>query len=156
MPSTNQRRRNGPLWAGSGLLLLTALLSVPQIYALELAQRILPWLGLVVPAAAVGCFVVGLRRAVTQPQLYRGKIAASILGAVALLLFAGSVWMFSHSRDVPASGSAPKVGEKAPDFALVNTGGQNVSLNYLLSAPIDSSTGARPKAVLLVFYRGYW
>jgi hypothetical protein len=156
MATTNQRRRNWPLWAGSVLLLLTALINVPQIYALDVPQGILPWLSLIVPAAAVGCFVVGARRAFAQAELYRGKIAGSILGVIALLLFAGSVWLFSHAREVPPAASAPKVGQKAPDFTLTNTSGQAVSLNQMLSLPIDSSTGTRPKAVLLVFYRGYW
>jgi hypothetical protein len=156
MPDSNQHRRNWPLWAGIAFLLLTACINVPQIYALDIPQGILPWLGLVLPAAAVGCFVVGVRRAFTQPEIYRGKVTGSILGVVALLLFAGSVWLFSHARDVPPSFSAPKVGQKAPDFTLTNTSGQPVTLNGLLSLPIDSSTGARPKAVLLIFYRGYW
>jgi hypothetical protein len=156
MPPTDQRRRNWPLWGGIVFLLATAGINVPQLYALDIPQGILPWLGLAVPAAAVGCFVVGVRRAFAQPEIYRGKIAGSILSVIALLLFAGSVWLFSHARDVPPSSSAPKVGQKAPDFTLTNTSGQPVTLNALLSMPIDSATGARPKAVLLVFYRGYW
>jgi hypothetical protein len=156
MPETDQRRRNWPLWAGIVLLLATVGINVPQIYDLDIPQGILPWLGLVVPAVAVGCFVIGVRRAFAQPDIYRGKVTGSVLGVVALLLFAGSVWLFSHVRDVPPSSSAPKVGQKAPDFTLTNTSGQPVTLNALLSMPIDSSTGARPKAVLLVFYRGYW
>jgi hypothetical protein len=156
MPETDQRRRNWPLWAGIVLLLATAGINIPQIYALDIPQGVLPWLGLVVPAAAVGCFVIGVRRAFAQPEIYRGKVTGSILGVIALLLFVGSVWLFSHARDVPPSSSAPKVGQKAPDFTLTNTSGQPVTLNALLSMPIDTSTGLRPKAVLLVFYRGYW
>ena len=137
-------------------MLLTGLRNIPGLYAWKLAQGVLPWLSLALPAAAVGLFVVGLRRAFAQPELYRGKVTGSILGAVALLLFAGSVWLFSHNRDVPPSAGAPKVGQKAPDFTLTNTAGQTVSLNQMLTLPMDASTGTRPKAVLLVFYRGYW
>jgi hypothetical protein len=151
-----QRRRNTPLWVGSALLLLTVIITTPQIYALSLPQQALPWLGLVVPAAAVACFAVGLRRAFAQAQIYRGRVFGSILGVVSLLLFAGSVWLFSHSRDMPALTSAPKVGEKAPDFTLQNTSGQPVSLAQMLSTPIDTASGKPPKAILLVFYRGYW
>jgi hypothetical protein len=156
MPATDQRRRNWPLWLGSLFILLTLLSNIPGLYASNLSQEILPWVSLVLPAAAVGFFAVGLRRAFAQSDLYRGKITGSILGAVGLLLFAGSIWLFSHTRDVPPSAGAPKVGQKAPDFTLTNTGGQTVSLNQMLALPIDSSTGTRPKAVLLVFYRGYW
>jgi hypothetical protein len=156
MQDNVQRRRNTPLWVGSALMLLTVVITVPQIYVLNLPQQVLPWLGLVLPAAAAACFVVGLRRAFTQAQIYRGRVFGSILGVVSLLLFAGSVWLFSHSRDVPASASAPKIGEKAPDFTLKNTSGQPVSLAQMLSTPIDTASGKPPKAVLLVFYRGYW
>ncbi|HKF24124.1 MAG TPA: hypothetical protein VKE93_21305 [Candidatus Angelobacter sp.] len=156
MPPADQYRRNWPLWLGTAFLLVTVGINVPQIYALDIPQGILPWLGLVVPAVAVACFVVGVRRAFAQPEIYRGRITGSILSLIALLLFVGSVWLFSHVRDVPPSSSAPKIGQKAPDFTLPNTSGQPVTLNALLSMPIDSSTGARPKAVLLVFYRGYW
>ena len=41
---------------------------------------------------------------------------------------------------------AVKVGDKAPDFTLTNTGGQEVSLSNLLSKG----------PVILGFYRGRW
>ncbi len=49
---------------------------------------------------------------------------------------------------------SPRVGQKAPTFTLVDSDGETVSLAQLLSG-----TGQRsdpPKAVLLIFYRGYW
>jgi len=100
--------------------------------------------------------VVGVSRAFKQPQIYRGKPLGSILGFLALVLFAGSVWLYSHARDLPKSASAPKVGQKAPDFTLKDTTGQPVTLAQMLSIPIDSASGKAPKAVLLIFYRGYW
>ena len=156
MAETPHRRRNWALWLGTGLVLVGVAIGAPQVYALNVPQRILPWLGLVIPAAAVLCFVVGLLRAFKQPQIYRGRVLGSILGVVSLLLFAGSVWLHVHVRDVPASASAPKLGQKAPDFTLQNTSGQPVSLSQMLSTPIDTATGKTPKAVLLIFYRGYW
>ena len=59
-------------------------------------------------------------------------------------------------RDCPkTAGTAgvPQVGQKTPDFTLANTNGQQISLAQLLSTPVGN---AHPKAVLLVFYRGYW
>ncbi len=156
MTETVQRRRNVPLWLGTGFILLTVASTIPQAYDLKLAQKTLPWLGLLLPVASVVCFVMALRRAFTQPQTYRGKVLGSILGVIAVLLFAGSVFLFSHARDVPKSASAPKAGQKAPDFTLKDTSGQSVSLAQMLSTPIDSATGKAPKAVLLIFYRGYW
>jgi hypothetical protein len=155
MPETPQRRRNTMVWLGLAFMALTVLGTIPPSYRFAPAA-LLNWISLLSPFAAVACFVVALRRAFAQPAIYRGKVTASVLGALALLLLAGAVFLFIHARDVPPSPSAPKVGQKAPAFVLVNTSGQNISLNQLLSLPIDSSTGKPPKAVLLVFYRGHW
>ena len=155
MPDTPQRRRNSMIWAGIAFMALGVLCTIPPAYRFAPAS-LLNWISLLAPIAAVVCFVIALRRAFGQPTFYRGKVSGSVLGAFALLLLAGSVFLFIHARDVPPSASAPKVGQKAPEFVLTNTSGQNTSLNQLLSLPIDSSTGKPPKAVLLVFYRGYW
>jgi hypothetical protein len=156
MADTIQRQRNVPLWLGTVLILLTVVSTVPQFYGLKFAPGILPWLGLLLPAAAVFCFVVGVSRAFKQPQIYRGKTLGSILSFLAIMFFAGSVWLYTHARDLPKSASAPKVGQKAPDFTLKDTTGQPVTLAQMLSIPIDSASGKAPKAVLLIFYRGYW
>ncbi len=55
-----------------------------------------------------------------------------------------------------APARALEVGQKAPDFTLTDTSGQAVSLAQLLANPIDAASGKAPKAVLLIFYRGYW
>jgi len=49
----------------------------------------------------------------------------------------------------------PIVGQKAPDFTLQDTSGHPVTLAQLLSSPVPGSAEP-PKAVLLIFYRGYW
>jgi peroxiredoxin len=54
---------------------------------------------------------------------------------------------------LPASKGAPQVGQKMPEFSLPDADGKQVSLNELLSTPVD---GQSPKGVLLIFYRGYW
>ena len=53
---------------------------------------------------------------------------------------------------IAESPSAPKVGEKAPEFTLPDTDGKPVSLADLLK---PAAAGDRPW-VLLIFYRGYW
>lgn len=156
MAEMAQPRRNVLLWIGTVLILLTVVSTIPQLYVLRLPSEILPWLGLLLPAAAVLCFVVGVRLAFMQPQTYQGKTLGSVLGLLALVFFAGSVWLYSKARDLPKSASSPRVGQKAPDFILKDTTGQPVSLAQMLSIPIDSASGKAPKAVLLIFYRGYW
>ena len=67
------------------------------------------------------------------------------LGISAILLILGGYFNFVLAR-VPATATALKVGEPAPDFTLPDAGGAPVSL--------ASFRGQAP--VVLVFYRGYW
>jgi hypothetical protein len=125
--------------------------------------------------AALVFAVLGMLRAFRQPQVYGGKVSSSILGVLALLICGLSVFSLVHARDLPAAGGAPQVGQKAPDFTLADTSGNKVSLGQLLgkgdasaladsghagSSPAGAASNASgavaPKAVLLVFYRGYW
>jgi hypothetical protein len=154
MPALGQRRRNGALWAGTAFLFLTILSNVPPLYAMKGFDWILAWASVVLPVIALLCFAVGLKRAFTMREVYGGRTFGSILGVVSLLMVVGSVWLFMHGRDLPGSSGAPKVGQKAPDFTLTDSSGNQVSLAQLLAAPPGSSVA--PKAVLLVFYRGYW
>ncbi len=155
MPDTNQRRRNWALWAGS-ILTLLALASNFLYFFKVPGQGTIPWLNLLLPAIGLVFIVVGLKRAFGQRQVYGGRISGSIFAVVALLLFCVSIFGFYHARDLPVSAGAPHVGQKAPDFTLTNTSGRAVSLTQLLAGPMNSSSGRPPKAVLLIFYRGYW
>jgi peroxiredoxin len=60
------------------------------------------------------------------------------------------------AKQLPSARSAPQVGQKAPEFTLVDTKNTNISLSELLSTPLPGASGGAPKGVLLVFYRGYW
>ncbi len=157
MGAMYQRRRNRALFDGTVLMVLAILSSFPVLYALKFpGQGLLPWISLALPAISVVFFIVALKRAFGQPEMYRGKILGSILGVLSVLLLAGSIWGFRHAKDLPASSAAPRVGQKAPDFTLNDTSGKPVSLAQMLTTPIDTASGRAPKAVLLVFYRGYW
>jgi hypothetical protein len=82
------------------------------------------------------------------------------------LLFALVIFISLSARKLPESAGAPQPGQKAPDFTLADTSGNKVSLEQLLSssaAPTATASagatvtgGNAPKAVLLIFYRGYW
>jgi hypothetical protein len=154
MPDSIQRRRNSALLWGTVLTFLGLLGNIASFKLLVSGWVI--WLVLLVGAAGLVLLLAGLRRAFVQPDIFRGKVTGSILTVVSLLLFALSAYGSFHARDLPASAGAPKVGQKAPDFTLTDTSGQAVSLAQLLTTPIDASSGRAPKAVLLVFYRGYW
>jgi hypothetical protein len=169
-PALALRRSNRAIWIGVIFVLLGVLSNF--LYFIHLpGQAVFPWLGLSLPAVGLALLLLGVRRAFApaqmsrnvagsmlfgQPQVYRGKIVGPILTVIGALVFGLSAWGFLHARAIPASKHAPQIGEKAPDFTLVNTSGQSVSLAELLSTPIDTASGKAPKGVLLIFYRGWW
>ncbi len=136
--------------------------------------RATAWLGVVLVIAAAVCAVIGILRAFSQPEVYRGKVSSSILGVVSLLICALVAFASISSRALPSSAAAPQVGQKVPDFTLSDTSGSRVSLDQLLgkaeasALPHSATAGSiasgansniaatPPKAVLLIFYRGYW
>lgn len=152
MPDANQPRTNSALWLG---LLITVLGVLSNfLYRFKIPHVVIPWINLVVPAIGLIFSFIGVKRAFGQSQVYRGKIWGSVLTALAVVFCALSLWGFVHARNVPRSAGAPQVGQRAPDFTLPDISGQSVSLSQLLSSPVANFP--RPKAVLLVFYRGAW
>ena len=149
---TGQRRGNYALWVGL-LVTVLGLLSNGLIF-LGFPAAAIPSISLVLPVIGVLLVLLGLLRAFRQPAIYRGKIAASLATVVSLLLLAGSIALFWLSRRIPAEAlAAPHVGQQAPDFTLPDSSGHPVSLTQLFSGFNGSPA---PRAVLLVFYRGYW
>lgn len=150
-----QRKRNWHVWIGF-LLCFVGFLSYPLLFARYPVTRDVPWVNFLILAAGLAFAVSGLRRAFGRGQEYKGKIAGSILGVLNVVvvgLFCFGV--FYLSRQIPKSAGAPKVGDRAPEFSLVDTNKQKVSLASLFAAPIPG-TQKPPKGVFLVFYRGYW
>ena len=146
---------NWRLWAGFGLSI--GALAGYVLYVNE--TRAVFWPALLLFLAAAMLLVSGFKRRSREPELYRGKIAGPVLTAFSVLFFGlfGFV-VYEVSRVFPPAKNAPQVGQRAPEFSLVDANGQNFSLAQLLSTPItDSGAAARPtKGVLVVFYRGYW
>ncbi len=148
-----KRRANAPLWLGF-LIVLFAFLSYIPIFAKYPVTRDMPWANFLIFALGFIFLFAGLRRAFRQPTAYRGKIAGLILTTIsfaALVFFCLTI--FSLGKHLPPSAQAPKVGQKAPDFALADTTGKTVSLASLLTT---SATSQPVKGVVLIFYRGYW
>lgn len=154
-PVLAPRQTNSALWTGA-LLVLLGIVSNFFVFWHIPGETIWPWVSLLLPVIGVVLLIVGVKRAFGHPQIFRGKISGSIITVISVLLLAVSAFGFFHARDLPQSGGAPKVGQKAPDFTLSNTSGQHVSLAQLLSTPVSTTSGKAPKAVLLVFYRGWW
>lgn len=151
----NIKRLNWPLWFGF-VLTLAAFLTYFFVFVWFPSTRDFPWANLVMFAIAGVLLFMGLRRAFAsdRPHPTRSKIVASIVSVFSLVVFGLFVFtIFVLGRWLPASQGAPQVGQRAPDFTLPDTSGKQVSLNELLTTPIN---GKAPKGVLLVFYRGYW
>lgn len=156
MPDMIEKRRNWAVWLGF-LLSLGAMLCNVVLFVNFPGQRAIPWLSLLLAVFALILLAKGLQRAFFGPQqVYRGKILSSILCLVSLLLAGVAIFTFFHARALPPSAGAPQVGQKAPDFTLADTSGQSVSLDHLFAPAADDPQGVPPRAVLLIFYRGYW
>jgi len=151
-----ERRTNWQIWVGFALTLV-GILSYFLFFDRFPITRDTPWVSGLLFLAAMAFLLQGSRLAFREPQTYRGKAAGPALSAVSLLLIAAfAFFTFDFTRRLPASISAPHVGQRAPDFTLVDTSGKTVTLAELLSAPVLPAAATPPKGVLLVFYRGYW
>ena len=141
-----RRRWNWPIWAGL-VVVIAGLLSY-GFFARFPFTRDFPWANFLLFGTGIALSLVGLFRAFGRPQVYRGKIFGSIFATIALLIVA----FFSYEilyvlRQVPPSARAPRVGQKAPDFLLLDQNAKPVGLGDLLS---------NSKGAVLIFYRGFW
>ena len=141
-----KRKWNWPIWVG--FFVLVAGVFSYEFFARFPITRDLPWANLLLFAIGIALLISGLFRAFGRPQVYRGRIFGSVFAVVAVLVVAlFSYEIFYALRQVPASAGAPHVGQKAPDFLLLDQNGKPVGLGDLLS----NSRGA-----VLIFYRGFW
>ena len=144
-----KRKWNWSIWVGF-VVAVTGLFSY-EFFARFPVTRDFPWANFLLFGIGLALLVIGLFRAFGRPQVYRGKIFGSILAAIAVLCVAFfSYLIFYVLHQVPASAGAPRVGQKAPDFFLLDQNGKPVGLGDLLRGP------SGPKAVALIFYRGFW
>lgn len=142
-----KRRHNILLWAGFVLVLLALLTYIP-IFAVFAVTRDVPWVNYLLFLAGGVLLGLGLRRAFGQPEIYRGKVLGSMLASLSVLLFVFFCFaIFYFSKAIPASETAVRVGQPAPNFTLANWDGKKVSLSDQLK---------NNRAVVLIFYRGYW
>ena len=146
-------RRNTAPWRG--LLFATCAVGCNAGFFVTIAwQDAIAWLSLLFAAMALIFLAAGLWRAYGQGRVYGGRVSSVVLSVIALLPVGLSAYGFVEARKLPSAAAAPQVGQKVPDFTLPDTAGQPVSLDQLLA---PASPGSRPpKAVLLIFYRGYW
>ena len=149
------KRWNWRLWAGFGLSI--GALAVYVFWVNE--TRAVFWPALLLFVVAAVLLFSGWKRRSREPELYRGKIAGYALTTLSVLIFGlfGFV-AYQVSRVFPDAKNAPQIGQRAPEFSLIDANGQNFTLGQLLSTPITNAGSAAraTKGVLVVFYRGYW
>ena len=151
MPEAVNAPRNSSLWLGLAIAVAAGLCNAVY-FVNPPAQAALPWLSLILGIIALVFIALGARQLFTYPRRIAAKVGGTVVVLLALFFSAGAIWIFVDARALPASADAPQVGQKAPDFTLTDTNGQAVTLTQLF-APTGA---AAPRAVLLIFYRGYW
>ena len=141
-----KRKTNLLVWGGLGATLVAVFSYIP-IFTRFAVTRDFPWANVLLFVLA-GCLIaLGLRRAFRQPDRFGGKISGIIIAGLTLALFALFCFgVFYEARRLPG-GVALHAGDRAPDFSLNTADGKLVSLAELRQ---------NNRAVLLIFYRGYW
>jgi hypothetical protein len=147
-----RRAVNWPIWLSVPLAVAT-LYSYPFVFVRWPVTRDVPWVNLLLGAAAVTLAIAGVRRS------FRRGWMAKAAGVVAVAATIAAVGLFVYkvlilARELPASAHAPNVGQPAPEFTLADLNNQPVSLTSLRTTPLEGSR--IPRGVLLIFYRGYW
>ena len=132
-------RFNWRVWGGLALIVL-GFVAYFALFVRFPVTRDVPWAPYLMFVAGFILIVVGWRRA-------SRKIAASIAAALAVVVVGFFTFAITSSRGLPASVSAPAMGETVPDFTLPDANGREFRLADAL---------AENNGVLLIFYRGYW
>ena len=142
-----RRSWNPLIWSGFAVVLVAAFSYVP-IFVRFASTRDFPWVNLLLFLAGGCLLAAGLKRAYSEPKAYRGKVSGAVLGVLAVAIFGFFCWgMFVFARQVPAASQALQAEQPAPDFTLNDANGKPVSLAEMRNAN---------RAVLVIFYRGYW
>ena len=142
-----KRHWNGTIWAGFAIVIIAVVSYIP-IFAIFPVTRDIPWANYLLFLLGGGLLAVGVRRAFRDSERYRSKISGSILAVLSVLLcvfFVGTILYFS--KQIPSAQTALRTGQLAPPFILEDIARKQVRSSELLKGH---------RAVVLVFYRGYW
>ena len=146
---------NWRLWVG----FIVSLLAPFTYFSLFETTHFALWISLLLFIVAIWLLIGGLSRAYAAPESYRGRMAGTILTTLSVLVMAlFGFALYEMKRAYAVAQNAPQVGQKAPEFALIDSNSRPVNLRELLAAPLPGASGVpwTPRGVLIVFYRGYW
>lgn len=140
-------RFNLYIWIGF-LIVVGSLASYIPIFVPFAATRDVPWANYLLFVVGGALLALGLHRAFRDPKHYRGKVSGPILSALSLIIAGVFVGFIVYgAKQIPRSENAPRAGQTAPEFTLTDTAGKLVSSSSLLK---------NHRALVLIFYRGYW
>ena len=142
-----KRHANVPIWAGFAVV-IAAVASYIPVFTPFPVTRDIPWANYLLFLLGGGLLAAGVRRAFRDPEHYRGKVSGSILAVLSVVLFAlfmGSI--LYAGKQIPSAERAPRPGQTAPPFVLQDIAGKEVASSDLFKGH---------RAVVLIFYRGYW
>ncbi len=154
MPETSETRRNFVPWAALVFAILSLAFNI-LLFVGSPQQAALPWLSILLAVVALLFLGIGMVRALGQRKAFRVGVLGVVIALFVLIIVSLTGFASLRSRELPGAALAPQVGQPVPDFTLADTSGKPVSLRQLLETSSNSQAPA-PKAVLLVFYRGYW
>jgi len=154
---SQRKKLNIILWVGF-LVVLIGALSYKPFFARFPSTRDVPWVNMLIFVVGIGLMAVGLKRAFQKADLYRGRVIGTVVVAIAGVAVIGYSFLRACylERQLPVSINAPRVGQKAPDFTLLDTDGNSITLSKLLASPAESSRSSKTNGVVLIFYRGHW
>ena len=142
-----KRHFNVSIWVGFVVVVASVASYIP-IFTVFASTRDVPWANYVLFLVGGALLAVGLQRTFRDPEHYRGKVSGSILGTLSVLIAGFFVaFIFYGGRQIPASENALRESQAAPSFTLADAGDKLVSSSELLK---------NHRALLLIFYRGYW
>jgi len=142
-----KRRWNILIWAGFAIVIAALVSHIPLFVPLPVTRDV-PWVNYLLFLAGGFLLAVGIMRAFRDPEHYPGKTSGSILAGLSLVLSGLFTFVIAYAaKQIPSSESAPRLGSAAPPFTLVDAAGRQVTSSDLLK---------NYRALVLVFYRGYW
>src|SRR5688572_28762768 len=132
-------RVNWQLWTGF-LLSVFAFMSYPTLFVQWPLTRDFPWANILLFVIAVVLLFLGLRRAFGPGRGMISRVGAVVLAALGAACLAFFIIVaFVASTWLPASTAAPQVGQKAPEFSLIDSSGRQISLTELRTTPVDAN-----------------
>ena len=152
----HQKNLNIILWVGF-LVVLIGAMSYRPFFAQFPSTRDVPWINILMFVAGIGLMGAGLKRAFQKADIYRGKAVGTIVAIAGVVLIGYFLLrVYYLERQLPISINAPIVGQKAPDFALLDRDGYSISLSKLLASPVEARASSKTNGIVLIFYRGHW